>query len=151
MNISESKGVVRQILGLETAPHLKASMTTQKIMLIVLLSLIPAFIVAIFYFGFGVFWQFVNCTVTALICECFVCLLRRRNLLHYLSDLSYLVTAMILALTLPPLLPVYYSVIATVFAIIVVKAVFGGLGHNIFNPAMAAFIFLVISLKRKRF
>ncbi len=145
MNISESKGVVRQILGLETAPHLKASMTTQKIMLIVLLSLIPAFIVAIFYFGFGIFWQFVNCTVTALICECFVCLLRRRNLLHYLSDLSYLVTAMILALTLPPLLPVYYSVIATVFAIIVVKAVFGGLGHNIFNPAMAAFIFLVIS------
>lgn len=145
MNISQSQGIVKQTLGLETAPHLKASMTTQKIMLIVLLSLIPAYLVHIFYFGFGIVFQFLNCAAVAIVCEILVALLRKRALVHYLCDLSYLVTAMLLAITLPPLLPVYYSVIATIFAIIVVKAVFGGLGHNIFNPAMAAFIFLVIS------
>lgn len=145
MNVSESKGVIKQILGLETAPHLKASMTTQKIMLIVFLCLVPAFAVDIFYFGFGVLWQFLNCAITALLCELLVAFLRKRPVIHYLSDLSYLVTAMILALTLPPLLPVYYGVVTTVFAIIFVKSVFGGLGHNIFNPAMAGFIFIVIS------
>ncbi len=138
-------GVSRQNLGIETAPHLKAPLTTKMIMGIVSLCLLPAFVVQIFFFGFGNFFQFVNCLITAVICEVVVALLRHRSVLHSLSDFSYLVTAALLGMTLPPLLPCYYAVVATVFAIIVVKAVFGGLGNNIFNPAMAGFVFIVIS------
>ena len=138
-------GVSRQNLGIETAPHLKAPLTTKMIMGIVSLCLLPAFVVQIFFFGFGNFFQFINCLITALICEVVVALLRHRSVLHSLSDLSYVVTAALLGMTLPPLLPCYYAVVATVFAIIVVKAVFGGLGNNIFNPAMAGFVFIVIS------
>ena len=138
-------GVSRQNLGIETAPHLKAPLTTKMIMGIVSLCPLPAFVVQIFFFGFGNFFQFINCLITALICEVVVALLRHRSVLHSLSDLSYVVTAALLGMTLPPLLPCYYAVVATVFAIIVVKAVFGGLGNNIFNPAMAGFVFIVIS------
>lgn len=145
MEITQSEGVVKQNLGIETAPHLKAKLTTPKIMGIVLLSLLPALAMMIFFFGMGVVWQFIICAITAIICEGLVAILRHRKVIHALSDLSYLVTALILAMTLPPLLPVYYSIVATIFAIIVVKSVFGGLGHNIFNPAMAGFIFVVIS------
>lgn len=138
-------GVSRQNLGIETAPHLKAPLTTKMIMGIVSLCLLPAFVVQIFFFGFGNLFQFINCLVTAVVCEIVVALLRHRSVLHSLSDLSYIVTAALLGMTLPPLLPCYYAVVATVFAIIVVKAVFGGLGNNIFNPAMAGFVFIVIS------
>lgn len=145
MSISLVNGASRQNLGIESAPHLKAQLTTQKIMAIVLACLLPACAVHCYYFGFGVLWQFVNCALTAVVLEFVIAVLRHRKLLHYLSDLSYLVTAMILALTLPPFLPVYYSVLATAFAVIVCKAVFGGLGNNIFNPAMGGFIFVLIS------
>lgn len=145
MNTSISSVSNRHNLGIETAPHLKATITTQKIMAIVAVSLIPALFVQIFFFGFGILWQFLISVVTATICEIIVALLRHRNVIHSLSDLSYIVTALILAFTLPPLLHSYYTIVATIFAIIVVKSIFGGLGHNIFNPAMAGFIFIVIS------
>lgn len=145
MNIKNSQGAGHQILGLETAPHLKARITTPMIMAIVLACLIPAFLVQIYYFGYGILWQFITALITAVICESAVALMRHKKITTALSDLSYAVTALILALTLPPLLGCYFTVIATVFAIIVVKSVFGGLGQNIFNPAMAGFIFVVIS------
>lgn len=145
MNITQSQGVVKNILGIETAPHLKGKMTTQLIMGCVIFALLPALFVQVYYFGFGIIWQFVICEITALICEVIVALLRHRKISTAVGDLSATVTALILAFTLPPLLQCYYTVVATVFAIIVVKSVFGGLGHNIFNPAMAGFIFIVIS------
>ena len=145
MNITQSQGANKQILDIEAAPHLKGKMTTQKIMGIVILSLLPAMGVEIYYFGMGIVWQFILSASTAIVCESMVAILRKRPVLHYLSDLSYLITAEILALTLPPMLPFFYTVAATVFAIIVAKSVFGGLGQNIFNPAMAGFIFIVIS------
>src|SRR5574344_2671747 len=145
MTTSISNGSNRQNLGIETAPHLKATITTQKIMAIVAVSLIPALFVQVFFFGFGILWQFIISVFTATLCEIIISLLRHRKIIHSLSDLSYVVTALILAVTLPPLLPCYYTVVASIFAIVVVKSVFGGLGHNIFNPAMAGFIFIVIS------
>ena len=142
MNIKNTQGAGHQVLGLETAPHLKAKITTPMIMGIVFGSLIPALIVQIYYFGYGVLWQFMIALTTAIICETMVAILRYRNVVIALSDFSYAVTALILALTVPPLLGVYFTMVATAFAIIVVKSVFGGLGQNIFNPAMAGFIFI---------
>ena len=84
-------GVSRQNIGIETAPHLKAPLTTKMIMGIVSLCLLPAFLVQIFFFGFGNFFQFINCLITAIVCEVVIAILRHRSVLHSLSDLSYVV------------------------------------------------------------
>ncbi len=140
-----TSGNLRKKHDQENAPHLKGRMTTQKIMLCVLLALIPAFITHIYFYGCAVIWQFAICAITAVVCEIAVAFLRSRSIKNALSDFSYLVTALILAFTLPQLISFYYTVAATVFAIIVVKSVFGGLGQNIFNPAMAGFVFITVS------
>ena len=132
----------KQNLGIENAPHLRESITTQKIMLYVLLALLPAFGVMTYFYGYGTLVQFVISSVSAVFFEIVVALLRHRKIVHHLKDLSYLVTAALLALTLPPLLPWYLTIVATAFAILLVKHAFGGLGMNVFNPAMAGFIFL---------
>lgn len=136
----------KQNLGIEPAPHLHCAMSTQKIMVLVLLSLVPALGVFTYFFGAGTLIQFVLSAITALLCQLLAALLRGRPLKHALQDPSGLVTALLLALTLPPLMPWYFTVIGTVFAMIIVRECFGGLGMNLFNPAMSGFIFLVVSV-----
>lgn len=114
-------------------------------MIKVMLSLIPALAVMTFFFGSGTLIQFIISAATALICQAVVAFLRSRPIKRALKDPSGVVTAMLLALTLPQLLPWYLTVMATVFAMIIVRECFGGLGMNLFNPAMSGFIFLVIS------
>lgn len=143
MQITEQSA--KQNLGIEPAPHLYSSMSTEKIMLIVLGSLIPALAVMTYFFGFGTIIQLVICCVTALFCQALVAVMRSRSVKSSLKDPSGLVTAALLALTLPQLLPWYYGVLATLFAMLLVRECFGGLGQNLFNPAMSGFIFLVIS------
>ncbi len=135
----------KQNLGIEAAPHLHGRLSTQKIMALVLAALLPAYAVMIYFFGFAVIWQFLTASVTGVLLELICALLRGRNLRRALCDLSVLVTAALLALTLPPLMPYHLTIAAMAFAVLVVKQAFGGLGMNIFNPAMAGFIFLVIS------
>ncbi len=135
----------RSNLGLEHAPHLRAPITTRRIMLITFLALLPAMLVSMYFFGCGLIWQFILVALTGYVCEGACALLRRRSVGRVLRDNSVLVTAGILALTLPPLMPWYYTLCAALFAFLIVKQAFGGLGMNIFNPAMAAFIFLVIA------
>lgn len=136
----------KQNLGIEHAPHVHSSMTTTKIMLLVLISLLPAVGVMTYFFGAATIVQFVIAAVVAIVCQVLAALLRGRSLKRACQDPSGLVTALLLALTLPPLLPWYLTVIATAFAMLVVRECFGGLGMNIFNPAMSGFIFLVISV-----
>lgn len=130
---------------LEPAPHIHSRMTTSKMMGIVLGALIPAYCVMIYFFGYGVLIQFLICAISCCVAESIAALLRKRKPVFYITDLSALVTAAILGLTLPAFLPWYLSVSASFFAILLVKHTFGGLGMNIFNPAMAGFIFLIIS------
>ncbi len=137
--------MIKNNLATAPAPHLHSPLSTQKIMAITLLSLVPAILVSIYFFGTGLLWQFLISAVTAFLCQLLVGFLRHRSLYKAVGDLSYLVTAMLLALTLPPLLPFFLTIIVTAFAILIVKECFGGLGMNIFNPAMAGFIFLLIS------
>ncbi|MBU3844900.1 MAG: RnfABCDGE type electron transport complex subunit D [Candidatus Anaerobiospirillum pullicola] len=136
----------KQNLGIEHAPHVHSSMTTTKIMLLVLISLLPAVGVMTYFFGAATIVQFVIAAVVAIVCQVLAALLRGRSLKRACQDPSGLVTALLLALTLPPLLPWYLTVIATAFAMLIVRECFGGLGMNIFNPAMSGFIFLVISV-----
>ena len=136
----------KQNLGIEPAPHVHCTMSTRKIMVLVLLSLVPALAVFTYFFGAGTLIQFALAAVTAVICQLLAAFLRGRSLKRALQDPSGLVTALLLALTLPPLMPWYFTVIGTVFAMIIVRECFGGLGMNLFNPAMSGFIFLVISV-----
>lgn len=144
MQISEQSA--KQNLGIEPAPHVHASMSTRRIMIYLLISLIPALGVITFYFGCGTLWQFLICAVTALACQVLAAFLRSRSIKAALRDPSGLVTALLLAITLPPLLPWHFTLIAILFAMLIVRECFGGLGMNLFNPAMAGFIFLVISV-----
>lgn len=132
-------------LDLEPAPHIHSQMTTTKMMGLVFIALIPAYCVMVYFFGCGVLIQFLLCAISCCIAECIAAILRKRKMSFYISDLSAIVTAAILGLTLPAFLPWYLNVSASFFAILLVKHAFGGLGMNIFNPAMAGFIFLVIS------
>ena len=130
---------------LESAPHDLGITATGRIMKILLLSLIPAVLVNIYLYGFGVLINILLCLVSCLVTEGILLRLRKRHLNLLWRDSSAAVTAVILGLALPQLLPWHLSVIGSVFAIALVKHAFGGLGQNIFNPAMAAFVFLLIS------
>ncbi len=143
MQITVQSG--RQNLGIEAAPYLHARLSTNMMMALVLASLLPFFAAIGYFFGLSFIWQFLISVTTAAILTVIVALLRRRSIKRSVCDLSYVVTAAILALTIPPLLPWYLTVSATIFAILIVREFFGGLGMNIFNPAMAGFIFLAIS------
>ena len=84
-------------------------------------------------------------SITALICEALMLWLRKRPLREFITDYSAIVTAFLLALALPPFVPWWITVLGTAFAIIVAKHLYGGLGYNLFNPAMVGYAVLLIS------
>lgn len=106
MQINEQSA--KQNLGIEPAPHLHSPMSTEKIMLIVLGSLIPALAVMTFFFGFGTVIQLIICSATALFCQVLVAMMRSRSIKRSLKDPSGLVTAALLALTWPQLITMLF-------------------------------------------
>jgi Na+-translocating ferredoxin:NAD+ oxidoreductase subunit D len=118
---------------------------TDKVMLQVILALIPGVLAMIWYFGWGVLINMALASVFALACEAMVMRLRSRQVLPAIGDLSALVTALLFAIAVPPTLPWWLTLLGIAFAIIIVKQLYGGLGYNPFNPAMAGYVFLLIS------
>lgn len=131
-------------LNISSSPHIRDKMTTSKIMLYVLIGLLPATLFGIYNFRHEHAWILVIVTTfTAVLSEYLY-----ERLMHKpitISDLSAAVTGLLLALNLPPTLPVWMGALGAVFAIVVVKQLFGGLGQNFMNPALAARCFLLIS------
>ncbi len=131
-------------LNISSSPHIRDKMTTSKIMLYVLIGLLPATIFGIYNFRHEHAWILVVVTtITAILSEYLY-----ERLMHKpitIGDLSAAVTGLLLALNLPPTLPVWMGALGAVFAIVVVKQLFGGLGQNFMNPALAARCFLLIS------
>ena len=133
----------------QSSPHdLKAS-SVASIMQQVLLALVPGTIVMFAYFGWGVIINLVIAIVVAIASEALMLHLRERTFEPYLYDRSAIVTAALLALALPPLMPWWLVTIATAFAIIVAKHLYGGLGYNPFNPAMVGYVVVMISFPRE--
>lgn len=128
-----------------TSPHTSHSGNTGIVMRQVLYATLPAVLVTAWYFGWGVFLNCVIAAIVAIACEAAILQLRKRPVAFYLQDYSALVTALLLALALPPLAPWWIPVLGTFFAITFSKQLFGGLGSNPFNPAMAGYVFLLIS------
>jgi electron transport complex protein RnfD len=127
------------------SPLVAEKSAVNVIMLKVLAALLPAIAVYVYLFGPAILVSITLASVAALATEAAVLHLRRYPLRVYLLDGSALVTAWLLALSMPPLAPWWLVVVGTVFAILVAKHLYGGLGNNLFNPAMVGFAALMIS------
>ncbi|WP_424960660.1 electron transport complex subunit RsxD [Mesocricetibacter intestinalis] len=114
-------------------------------MLWVIVAMLPAICLQIYYFGYGVLIQAVLAVAFALFLEFLVTLLRGKTKLFYLSDFSVVLTALILAVAIPPYAPFWIILIGTFCAVILGKHVYGGLGQNLFNPAMVGYVVLLVS------
>jgi electron transport complex protein RnfD len=114
-------------------------------MLLVLAALLPAIAAYYFFFGSGILISLALASITALAAEAAMLQLRNYPVKHFLTDGSAILTAWLLALSIPPLAPWWLVVAGTAFAIIVAKHLYGGLGNNLFNPAMVGFAVLMIS------
>lgn len=125
------------------APHISARLSTRTVMIDVIIALVPAMAAAIIFFRYYALILITLCVVTAVITERLCNLLRRQQ--SSLGDFSAVITGIILALSVPPALPWWAAIIGSAFAIAIGKMVFGGLGANIFNPAMVGRAFLTAS------
>ncbi|WP_423191023.1 electron transport complex subunit RsxD [Actinobacillus equuli] len=114
-------------------------------MLWVMVAMLPALGVQWYFFGYGVFIQVVIAISLAVVIEIALAKLRRKLTAFYLADLSGLLTALILAMSIPPYAPYWIVVIGVIVALLLAKHVYGGLGQNLFNPAMVAYALLLVS------
>jgi electron transport complex protein RnfD len=129
-----------------SSPHLGGLTEDVSIMMRnVLLALLPGLAAAVWVFGWGILVNCLIASLTAVIAEAGMLALRRRSVGPALRDGSALVTAVLLALALPPLTPWWIPVVGSAFAIVVAKQLYGGLGYNPFNPAMVGYVVLLIS------
>jgi len=127
------------------SPYISNAPTVSTIMFKVLLALVPGIAAYTYVYGAGIVVSLVLATSTALITEAALLKLRQRPIQPYLMDLSAVVTAWLLALSLPALAPWWLVVVGTFFAIVIAKQLYGGLGYNPFNPAMVGYAVLLIS------
>lgn len=127
------------------SPYITNAPTVSTIMLKVLLALVPGIVAYVWVYGGGILITLTLATITALLSEAMLLKLRKRPIQPFLSDLSAVVTAWLLALALPPLAPWWLVVVGTFFAIVIAKQIYGGLGSNPFNPAMVGYAVLLIS------
>lgn len=128
-----------------TSPHVSAGNRTQRVMLTVLAACAPGALALIALYGVGTLFNLLWCSAIALGCEAALLKLRRRPLAFFLKDGSALVTAVLLALALPPYSPWWLSAIASAFALVFGKHLYGGLGQNPFNPAMLGYVVVLVS------
>ncbi len=128
-----------------SSPHATRQNRVSRVMLHVLLALVPAIIALTYYFGWGVLINLATATLVAVAAEAGIVWLRGRPVKPMVGDFSAVVTAWLFAVAVPPLLPWWMTVIGMLFAIVMVKQLYGGLGYNPFNPAMAAYVLLLIS------
>ncbi|MDG6881542.1 Na(+)-translocating NADH-quinone reductase subunit B [Phocoenobacter uteri] len=128
-----------------TSPHVHSSNLTAKFMLWVMGAMVPAVAVQYYYFGYGVLIQTAIALSLAAVVEVMMAKLRHKSLTYYLADLTGLVTAMMLAIAIPPYAPYWIIVIGTLTSLLLAKHCYGGLGQNIFNPAMVGYALLLVS------
>jgi electron transport complex protein RnfD len=128
-----------------SSPHLPVDNSVSRMMQYVLAALLPGIACMTWLFGWGVPLNILIAACTALAAEALMLGLRQRPVAATLLDGSALLTGVLLALALPPLAPWWVTVIGSAFAIVIAKQLYGGLGYNPFNPAMAGYVVLLIS------
>jgi len=123
------------------APHIRKERYISTSMRDVLIALLPALVGSFFFFGIRALIVVALSVISCVLSEYIWNKISKKK--NSISDLSAAVTGLLLAFTLPPSIPYYMVVVGGVFAIIIVKCFYGGLGHNIVNPALAARAFLL--------
>lgn len=136
----------KQLL-VSSSPHIRSDITTRKLMLDVIIALIPAAVAGVWLFGTKAALLIAVTVISSVLFEYITRKVFKRN--NTVSDLSAAVTGLLLALNLPPALPVWMAVVGSFFAIVVVKQLFGGIGQNFVNPALAARAMLLVSYGSK--
>lgn len=137
---------MREKMEVSSNPHIRSKDSTDNIMLSVVIALMPATFYGVWNFGWYAAVVITVSVFTAVISEHIFCKLCKKP--STVKDMSAVVTGLLLALNLPPHFPLWMTVIGAVFAIVVVKMLFGGLGQNFMNPALGARCFLMISFAR---
>ena len=127
------------------SPFITKPASVSQIMLHVLLALIPGIVFYVWFYGPAILVSITLASITALATEALMLKLRNRPIAPFLKDNSALLTAWLLALSIPPLAPWWLVVVGTMFAIGIAKHLYGGLGSNPFNPAMVGYAVLIIS------
>lgn len=130
-------------LHISSSPHLKTSATTNRIMLDVIISLLPALIAGVIIFGSGALLVVGVCIAACVLSEYLFNLILKRE--QTIGDLSACVTGLLLGLNLNANTPIWQAVVGSFFSIVVVKCIFGGLGKNVVNPAITGRVFMLVA------
>ncbi len=133
------------LLPFRSSPHIQQPLSVSSIMLNVIYALIPGSIAFIYYFGGGVIINLVIAVISAVLFEALILKIRQRPIKPFILDGSAVVTAILIALAIPPFVPWWIPVVGSGFAIIIAKHLYGGLGYNPFNPAMVGYAVLLIA------
>lgn len=131
-----------QLLKVSSNPHIRSKVTTNGIMSAVVIALLPGTGYGIYHFGIRALWVVLVTVASTVLTEYLFGLYRKKLTI---TDMSAVVTGLLLALNLPVSIPLWIAALGGVFAILIVKMLFGGLGQNFMNPALAARCFLLIS------
>ena len=138
---------MEEMYNVSSNPHVRDKMTTSRIMQLVVIALLPATLFGIWNFGFHALLVVLVTVISSVFFEwLYDRLMHKKNTI---TDFSAVVTGLLLALNMPPQIPLWMPVLGSAFAIIVVKQLFGGLGQNFMNPALAGRCFLMISFAAK--
>ena len=132
-----------KLMTVSSSPHIKSGETTTTIMFSVIIALMPAFVWSIYIFGFRALTLTLICVLSCVVFEFLYQKIAKKRVTA--GDLSAVVTGILIAFNLPVNTPLWAPVIGSAFAIIIVKQLFGGIGKNIVNPAIAARIFMFLS------
>lgn len=130
-------------LTVSSAPHIHSGASGRRIMLDVIIALLPATIASVVIFGLNALLVIAACVIGAVAAEALFCLIARQK--QSVGDLSAVVTGLLLGLNLSASVPLWQCVIGAVFAIVVVKCLFGGLGRNFANPAITGRVFMLLA------
>lgn len=133
---------MKELFNMSASPHVRSGVTTRSIMRDVVLAMLPACIFGVYRFGFNAFLILVTGAVSAMLAEFLWRKLTKKQNTPF--ECSALVTGLLIAMNLPASVPLWMPVLGSFFAILVVKEMFGGLGKNFMNPALAARCFLLI-------
>ena len=129
-------------LIISPSPHIHSKWSVKRTMYLVILALMLPTAASIYFFGFNAILVILTSVLAAVATEYIIKLIRKKP---FVMDGSAIITGLLLALTLPPTIPLWMAALGSIFAIAIVKEAFGGLGHNILNPALAGRAFMQLS------
>ena len=131
-------------LNIISSPHLHKGIHVNRVMRQVILALLPGILVSTWFYGPGVLVQCVFAILFALFFEYLMLKARKQPVGLYINDGSAVITALLFAITISPFTPIWVNLVGMGFAVCICKHCFGGLGYNLFNPAMAGYVFVLL-------